>query len=313
MAGGKGTGHRAGFVGLVGRPNVGKSTMLNFFLGEKAAIVSPRPQTTRQRILGVVTRSDAQVIFLDTPGFHKPQHALGRHLLRTAQAVLEEADVVVVVMDATAGLRREDEWVCEQVRRALPNGPRGAGRPVLLAINKVDAAPKPRLLPMLAACAAGGFFAELIPVSALTGEQMGTLLEEIVRRLPEGPRWYEPHQRTDQPTPLRIAELIREQALMRTRQEVPHAVAVLVERMEERPRVTVIEATLLVERRGQKAILIGRRGEQLKQIGQEARRQIECLLGRQVHLALWVKIEEGWRQNEQLLRELGYGAGGGRS
>lgn len=298
-------GHRSGFVGIVGRPNVGKSTILNHYLGEKIAIVSPRPQTTRQRILGVLDRPDAQVAFLDSPGLHEPEHALGRHMMEAAKAVLDEADVLVVVIDGTAGVTAADERVFERVREALRGGTR-SGRTAFLAINKVDVTKKPKLLPVLERCAKTGLFAECIPVSALTGVQTDLLLARIIAALPEGPRWYEPGQRTDQPQGQRLAELIREQILLATHQEVPHAVAVAIEQIEERPKVTVIQATILVERPGQKAIVIGKGGALMKKIGTEARKEIERLLGRKITLGLWVKVSEDWRQDERKLRELGY-------
>jgi GTP-binding protein Era len=296
-------GHRSGFVGIVGRPNVGKSTILNHFLGEKIAIVSPRPQTTRQRILGVLDRAEAQVAFLDSPGLHEPEHALGRHMMEAAKAVLDEADVIVVVVDGTAGITAADEQVFDRIRRALRDG--RTKRAALLAINKVDITKKPKLLPVLDRCAKLGIFTECIPVSALTGVQMDVLLGRITALLPEGPRWYEPGQRTDQPVEQRTAELIREQILLATHAEVPHAVAVAIEQIEERPRVTVIQATILVERPGQKAIVIGKGGALMKKIGTAARKEIERLLGRKITLGLWVKVSEDWRQDERKLRELG--------
>lgn len=310
--------YRSGFVGLVGRPNVGKSTMLNYYLGEKIAIVSPSPQTTRHRILGVVTRGDAQVIFLDSPGLHEPEHALGRHMLEVAKAVLDEADVLVTVIDGRTRITEADERVFARVRQALRQGAAGdaggrrTARTALLAINKVDVANKPRLLPLLEACAKTKVFSECIPVSARTGEQMDVLLSRIIASLPEGPRWYEPQQRTDQTTHRLIGEFIREQVLLATRQEVPRAVAVLVDEVEERERVTEIQATILVERAGQKAIVIGRGGSLLKQIGQGARRQLERLLGRKVHLGLWVKVAGDWRRDERILRQLGLTGAGDR-
>lgn len=291
--------HRSGFVGIVGRPNVGKSTLLNYFLGSKIAITSPRPQTTRHRILGVLTRSDAQVMFLDSPGFHEPQHALGRYMLEVAKAVLEEVDVAVAVIDGRAGLTEEDRRLFARVKQAK--------RPAVLAINKVDIAKKPRLLPLLNECATMKLFTECVPVSALTGDQMPVLLERIIAQLPEGPTWYEAQQQTDQPTTRRVSELIREQILLATRQEVPHAVAVLIDDVTEQEHLIAIQATILVERPGQKAIVIGRGGTSVKQIGQAARREIERLLGRKVYLGLWVKVAEGWRSDERVLRELGYG------
>jgi GTP-binding protein Era len=277
---------------------VGKSTILNYYLREKVAIVSPRSQTTRHRILGVLTREDAQVMFLDTPGFHQPEHALGRHMQEVAKAVMEEADVLVAVIDGRTGIAEGDERLFARVRAAR--------RPAVLAINKVDVVKKPRLLPLLETCAKTKIFSECIPISALTGDQMDVLLNQIIAHLPEGPRWYESEQRTNQTTNQLIGELIREQALLATRQEVPHAVAVLVDQVEEQEHVTSIQATILVERPGQKAILIGRGGTMLKRIGQEARRQIERLLGRKVFLGLWVKVAQDWRSDERMLRQLGY-------
>ncbi len=289
---------RSGFVGIVGRPNVGKSTMLNYYLGQKVAIVTPRPQTTRHRILGVLTRDAAQVMFLDTPGFHRPQHALGRSMLEVAKAVMDEADVIVVVVDGRHGITEDDRRLFARLKQA--------GRPCIMAINKVDLVKKPKLLPRIDAYAKMQLFTDCIPVSALTGEQMDVLLGRIIMHLPEGPRWYEPTDRTDQTTQQLIGEFIREQALLATHEEVPHAVAVLVDQIEEQEHLTSIQATILVERPGQKAILIGRGGQMLKHIGQEARRQLEQLLGRKVYLGLWVKVAEGWRSDDRVLRQLGY-------
>ena len=291
--------HRSGFVGIVGRPNVGKSTLLNYYLREKIAITSPRPQTTRHRILGVLTRDDAQVMFLDSPGFHEPQHVLGRYMLEAAKAVLDEADVLVAVIDGRGGLTEEDRRLFSRLKRTK--------RPTLLAINKVDVVKKPRLLPLLDECAKTALFIECVPVSALTGEQMPLLLERIIALLPKGPRWYEPQQQTDQPTTYRVSELIREQILLATRQEVPHAVAVLIDEVTEQEHLISVQATILVERPGQKAIVIGKGGAALKQIGQAARREVERLLGRKVYLGLWVKVAEDWRSDERVLRQLGYG------
>ena len=291
--------HRSGFVGIIGRPNVGKSTILNHYLGEKVAIISPKPQTTRQRILGVLTRDGAQIAFLDTPGLHEPEHTLGRHMQEVAKAVIDEADVLLAVIDGRSGLTREDERLFSRLRQVQ-------GRPVVLAINKVDVSGKPGLLPLIAQCAGTGLFKDCVPVSALTGEQMDILLRCLIACLPEGPRWYEPEQRTDQTQGQRVAELIREQVLAAAHEEVPHAVGILIDDIEERERVTAVRATILVERQGQKAILIGRGGGMLKTIGQAARKELERLLGRKVMLSLWVKVAEHWRSDERVLRELGY-------
>ena len=295
---GQDQGYHSGFVGVVGRPNVGKSTIVNRFVGSKVAIVSPRPQTTRQRILGILTREDTQVAFLDTPGWHEPRHMLGRAMMAVVKTVMEEADVLLVVIDGRAGLLKEDEYIFAHVKRTR--------RPSILAINKIDVVKKPHLLPLIDTCAKTGLFSDCVPVSALTGEQMEVLLARLITHLPTGPRWYEATQRTDQPIAQQVGELIREQILLAAREEVPHAVAVAIEEFAERRRVSFIRATILVERTGQKAILIGRGGEKLKAIGQAARAEIERLLGRQVYLDLWVKVKPAWRQDPRLLRELGY-------
>ena len=290
----------SGFVGLVGKPNVGKSTILNYFLGRKVSIVSPRPQTTRQRILGILTRPDAQVIFVDSPGWHKPEDPLGRYLVTVAKGVVEEADVLVPIIDAKSGLRREDEWVFDQVRSTK--------RPAILAINKADLVKKPLLLPLMERLAGLNLFQEQVPVSALTGENMEALLGAVIQRLPAGPRWYEADRITDQSTEQIIREFIREQVFRATHQEVPQAVAVGLDQLEEKDRVLVIRATILVEREGQKAIIIGKGGQMLKSIGQAARLDLERWLGRKLFLELWVKVQKNWRSHDAILRELGYDA-----
>lgn len=299
-------GYRSGFVGIIGKPNVGKSTLLNRFIGEKISIVSAHPQTTRRRILGVLTRPEAQVVFLDSPGFHEPQHALGRSMMEATKTVIEEADVLVVVIDGRRGLTAGDEALFDTVKRALKANAKADRKPVaLLVVNKVDIASKPRLLPLLDTCAKTGLFADCIPVSALTGDQMDILLKEIIRHLPEGPQWYDPKQTTDQTQAQRVEELIREQILAATRQEVPHAAAVVIDQMEESPGLIKIQATVIVERPGQKAILIGRKGSMLKTVGQTSRKELERLLGRKIFLGLWVKVIEQWRQNGRLVQQFG--------
>lgn len=291
-------GFQSGFVGVIGRTNVGKSTIVNYFVGSKVAIVSPRPQTTRKRITGILHLPQAQLAFLDTPGFHRPEHGLGRSMLEAAKAVLDQADVLLAVVDAQVGLREDDRRFFSHLK--------GVKRPVLLAINKVDAVKKPRLLPLIEYCAKLKLFEECVPVSAKTGEQMNKLLELLLARLPEGPSWYEAEQSSDQPLNQQLSELIREQALIATHQEVPQAIAVLIDEVVERQTVTVIRATFLVERPGQKAILIGQGGSMLKRIGQSARRELEGVLKRQVYLDLWVKVRPGWRSDTQILKDLGY-------
>ena len=302
--------YHSGFVGVIGKPNVGKSTIVNAFVGRKVSIVSPRSQTTRNKILGILTRPDAQVILIDTPGWHKPEHPLGRHMIAVTKGVVEDVNVLLAVVDAAGRFTEEDEWVFEQVRRAK--------RPVLLALNKVDLVNKRLLLPLMARCAELKLFEELVPVSALTGDNMDRLLTQLIKRLPQGPRWYEPDQLTDQSSEQLIREFIREQVLYATRQEVPHAVAVLLDELTTkeppvgRPHatgLTLIRATILVEREGQKAIVIGKQGRTLKQIGTAARLELERWLGRKVFLELWVKVAKQWRADPAVLRELGYEAG----
>lgn len=294
-------GFRSGFIGVVGKPNVGKSTLVNALVGQKISIVSPRPQTTRQRILGILTRPDAQAIFIDSPGWHEPTHPLGRYLVGVAQGVLEEADVVVMVLDAASGIRKEDQWLLDELKRTK--------RRAVLALNKVDKVNKRLLLPLLERCAAMELFEAYVPVSALTGLQVPELLNELISRLPEGPCWYERDTLTDQSTKQVIRELIREQVLMKTHQEVPHSVAVLIEDMQEEEKRLVIHATVIVEREGQKAIIIGQKGSMMKRVGTEARKEIERLVGRPVFLQLWAKVIPGWRSDPTLLRELGYEQG----
>ena len=292
-------GHRSGFVGIIGKPNVGKSTLLNAFLNSKVAITSPKPQTTRTRILGILTQPEAQVIFVDSPGWHQPSDPLGRHMMASARQAAEEADVLVVVIDPHSGIRQEDRWVFDYARKT-----RAAK---LLAINKADSVKKEKMLPLIEEAARLGGFEEIIPISAVAGDNMDVLLAQIIKRLPEGPRWYEPNRTTDQTAGQYVREVIREEILKATRQEVPQAVAVLLDEMTPKDGVTVIRATILVEREGQKGILIGKGGLMLKGIGQDARLQLEQYLGQKVFLELWVKVAEGWRDNQSLLRELGYG------
>ncbi len=289
---------RSGFVGIVGKPNVGKSTLLNALLGRKVSIVSPRPQTTRHRILGILTREDAQIVFIDSPGWHRPLHPLGRYLLATAKGIIEEADLLVMVLDAASGITREDGWVMDEVRRSKHRA--------LLVINKMDAVKKMVALPLIQQCAEMHLFEEIIPLSALSGANAEVLLPQLIARLPIGPRWYEPHQVTDQSPEQQIQELIREQILLATRQEVPHAAAVLLEEFKREEKLITIQATIVVEREGQKAIVIGQKGLMLKAIGTAARLELERLLGQKVFLQVWVKVIADWRKQPALLRQLGY-------
>ena len=282
---------KSGFVTLVGRPNVGKSTLLNQILGQKVTIVSDKPQTTRTQVRGVLTRPDAQVVFVDTPGIHKPRTLLGERLNETATASVGDVDVVCLVLDATAPVGRGDQWVAERV-------PSDA----IVVVNKTDLAAPNQVLDQLRAASerlAGGD--EYFPVSARTGEGVSELVEALVARLPEGPSYYPDDMVTDVPEAFWVAELVREQLLAVLRDEVPHSVATRVTEWDW-PRV---RCEILVERDSQKGIVIGRGGERLKQVGTSARRAMETLFDGPVHLELWVKVRRDWVEDEAALRELG--------
>jgi GTP-binding protein Era len=292
------TGFCSGIVAVVGRPNVGKSTLVNALVGQKVAIVSDKPQTTRAHIRGILTRDDAQVVFTDTPGFHKPRTALGSRLNQLVGDAVEGVDAVLLVVDAKAGVGRGDAFVFErQVARAT-------GRK-LCVVNKVDVVEHHALVPQLAAAGALGAFDEIVPVSAQRGEGLDTLLELLVERLPEGPLLYPAEEQTDQPLDLRLAELVREQALAVTREEVPHSIAVVVEEMEREDDLTRVHATLVVERDSQKGIVIGKGGGTLKAIGSSARPEMELLLGTRVFLDLRVKVMREWQRDPKAMNRLG--------
>ena len=290
--------HRSGFIALVGRPNVGKSTLLNQILGEKIAIISDKPQTTRTRILGVRHLPKAQLVFLDTPGIHKPLYRLNQRMVRVALDVLDEVDLVFFLVEATEGVGAGDRYVVERLKeRAVP---------VVLVINKVDLVQKGRLLPLIDAYRQMHEFAEIVPVSALTGDGVNRLVEIAVRFMPVGPVYFEDDVVTDQPMQLLAAEFIREKILQKTRDELPFSVAVQIESFTEEGKLARIAAIVYVEKESQKAIVIGKRGELLKAVGTEARIDMERLFGMKVFLQLWVKVKEGWRQDEQMLSALGY-------
>lgn len=296
-------GHRSGFVVLAGRPNVGKSSLLNRLIGRKVAITSDKPQTTRNRIAGVLTLPGAQVIFLDTPGLHRPRHLLGEFMVKVARATLAQVDAICLVVDATVPPGEGDRAVARHVATARST-------PVLLVVNKIDAVDKDVLIERLAGYSSLGDYRHVVPVSAHTGENSERLIELLLGELPEGPRYYPDDAVTDQPAQALAAELVREQVLRFTRDEVPHAVAVQVDRFAERRQGLVhIAATVLVERESHKRILIGRGGSMLKRIGEAARVEIEAILGTRVYLELWVKVARDWRQRLSELRRLGYREG----
>ncbi|EMT47110.1 MULTISPECIES: GTPase Era [Anoxybacillus] len=293
-------GYKSGFVAIIGRPNVGKSTFLNRVIGQKIAIMSDKPQTTRNKIQGVYTTDDAQIIFIDTPGIHKPKHKLGDFMVKVAQSALQEVDLILFMVNAVEGLGRGDEFIIERLKHVQT--------PVFLVINKIDEVHPDDLLPLIEQYRSLHAFAEVIPISALQGNNVETLLQQIKNYLPEGPQYYPAHQVTDHPERFIIAEFIREKALHLTREEVPHSIAVVIDSIERRENsdTVYVAATIIVERDSQKGIIIGKRGQMLKEIGQRARVDIEALLGSKVFLELWVKVQKDWRNKMGQLRDLGY-------
>jgi GTP-binding protein Era len=295
---------KAGLVALVGRPNAGKSTLLNRFAGQKLAIVSDKPQTTRHRILGVRHSSEAQLVFIDTPGIHKPMHRMNQRMVDTATNALRGADVLVLVVDATLPIGGGDRFVLELVRAAGPKA--------IVALNKIDQVDKTRLLPLMAAYGEAASFEAIVPVSALTGEGLDALEREIVAALPEGAPLYPEEYLTDQTERTLAAELIREKVLHHTRDELPYSTAVTIDRFEEPATpggLTRIYASILVDQASQKPIVVGRAGEMIRRIGTEARRDLEAMLEGRVYLDLHVKVRGDWRDDERLLDELGLGGG----
>ena len=292
--------HRSGFVAMIGRPNVGKSTLLNALVGQKLVIVSDKPQTTRNRLLGILTLPEAQIVFVDTPGIHRPLHKLGSYMVEAAIDVIEDADVVLFMVDLSFPPGKEDRLVAEALQRAN-------ARHIALVMNKSDMLSADELLARQQAYEALVQTAEQITISALQGTNVDALLRQIIAALPIGPRYFPEEQVTDQLERFVTAELIREQVLRRTEQEIPHAVAVFVDEFKQRREdLAYISAMILVEKDSQKGILIGEKGKMLKQIGEAARAEIEEMLGHKVFLELWVKVNKNWRSDEAQLRRLGY-------
>src|SRR5579864_5532330 len=294
---------RSGFVCILGRPNAGKSTLLNALVGEKLAIISPKPQTTRNRIQGVVHvpkskgRDGAQIVLIDTPGVHKPDSSLGRKMMVEVREALEGCDLVLVLMDVTRKFDPRDGFALDLLKRS--------GTRAFLILNKVDRIrEKAKLLPIIEEYRKLYDFTEVIPVSALTRDGLDVLLKKVISALPAGPAYFSEDQVTDQPARFIAAEVIREQVLLETEEEIPYAATVIVDSFEETPRLTHIAATIYCERDGQKAILIGKRGEMLKRIGTAARLQIERVLGTRVFLELYVKVHAGWRNSRSFIEEL---------
>ncbi len=291
--------YRSGIVAVVGRPNVGKSTLVNALVGQKVAIVSDKPQTTRRDLRAVWTTADAQVVFTDTPGFHKPRTLLGSRLNDLVGDAVVDVDVVVHVVDAQAGVGRGDRFVYEQ--RVRP-----AGAPAICAVNKIDTLHAHRDIPQLAAAGELGDYAEIVPVSARLGKGIGLVRRLILERIPEGPPLYPDDAVTDQPLDVRLSEIVREKALAVTRQEVPHSIAVVIEELETDTGLTKVHASLVVERESQKGIVIGKGGRTLKTIGTRAREEMELLVGHKVFLDLRVKVVKEWQRDPKALERLGF-------
>ncbi len=295
-----GKAHKSGFVAILGRPNAGKSTLLNRLVGQKVAIVTSKPQTTRNRIQGIVTRPEGQIVFVDTPGLHEADSALGRQMMHEVAAAVEGIELLLLVVDASSTQPHADQMLLEKAQRF-----RGK---TILAVNKIDGLPKPKLLPLIDAYQKAFEFAAIVPISALKGNGCEELVEEILRALPEGEPHFPEDQVTDQPERSLAAEIVREKAIKAMYHELPYALAVMVEKYEETPKLVRIEATMHVERDTQKKILIGHKGEMLKKIGTEARRELEELLGTKVFLGLFVKVVPGWREDPRRVRELDWHA-----
>ncbi|WP_457634674.1 GTPase Era [Persephonella sp.] len=294
---------KAGFVALIGRPNVGKSTIMNNILGTKLSIVSPKPQTTRMRILGVKHDKDAQIIFLDTPGVQKGKDLLTKVVMESAVGSMEEADILVMIIEADKGWTKEDELLLENYIKKLQ-------KPTVLVINKIDKMQDRRLLlPLIEESSKKYDFVEIIPMSAVKGENLDRFVQVIKKYLPESPPLFPEDQITDLPLRFYVAEIIREKIFHNTKQELPYSAAVEVESIEEGQKnknLLIINAVIYVEKENHKGIIIGRKGQMLKKIGQQARQELEDLLGKKVHLNLWVKVRPKWKEDIRLLKMLGY-------
>lgn len=291
---------RSGFISIIGRTNVGKSTLLNRILKQKIAIISEKPQTTRNQIRGIYHSEQAQIVFIDTPGFHKPKHLLNKIMLKTAINTLKEIDAVLYMIEPDKKIGPGDRHIIDLLQKVKTS--------IILAINKIDLIKKEQLLPVIDTYSQAYNFAEIIPISALEDENIEHTIDVLISYLPEGPQYYPEDMVTDQPERFVVAELIREKILRFTREEIPYSIAVIVENMKTREHADLvdIDATVYVERSSQKGIIIGKSGAMLKRIGTLARKDIETILGTKVFLRLWVKVRKNWRMNENYLRMLGY-------
>lgn len=293
------TEHKSGFVSIIGRPNVGKSTFVNRVIGHKIAIMSDKAQTTRNKIQGVMTRDDAQIIFIDTPGIHKPKHKLGDYMMRVAKNTLSEIDAIMFMVNVNEDIGRGDEYIMEMLKNVKT--------PIFLVLNKIDLVHPDTLMPKIEQYQSYMDFTDIIPISALEGLNVDHFIDVLKSFLPEGPKYYPDNQISDHPEQFVVSEIIREKILHLTSEDIPHAIGVNVDRMikEDEDRVR-IETTIYVERDSQKGIVIGKGGKKLKEVGKRARRDIEMLLGSKVYLELWVKVQRDWRNKVNFIRQIGY-------
>ncbi|MCG7345102.1 GTPase Era [Sporosarcina sp. ACRSL] len=291
---------KSGFISIIGRPNVGKSTFLNRVVGQKIAIMSDKPQTTRNKVQGVVTTENSQLIFIDTPGIHKPKHKLGDFMVKSARNTLKEVDVIMFMVNANEPIGGGDKFIIDLLQNTKT--------PVFLVINKIDLVHPDDLLTTITSYTKEYDFAEVVPLSALNGNNVERLMETLTNYLPEGPKYYPDDQVTDHPERFIISEFIREKVLHLTREEIPHSVAVVIEKIDrdESRELIDVAATIIVDRDSQKGIVIGKKGALLKEIGTKARHDIEMLLGSKVYLELWVKVQKDWRNKPGQLREFGF-------
>lgn len=290
---------KSGFVAIVGRPNVGKSTFMNYVLGQKIAIMSDKAQTTRNKIQGVYTKDNAQIVFLDTPGIHKPKHELGEFMVKSAYSALKEVDAVLFMVNVSEKRGPGDDFIIEKLK--------GIKTPIFLVLNKIDLVTPEVLLERVESYKDALDFAGVFPISVLQGNNVNELMEALIAALPEGPQYYPADQITDHPEYFVVSELIREKILQLTQEEIPHSVAVTVDKMQKDEFDKVhVYANIIVERKSQKGIIIGKGGRLLKEIGTRARREIQQLLGNKVYLELWVKVEKDWRKRKSNLQEYGY-------
>lgn len=293
-----GKGHKSGFVTLIGRPNVGKSTLMNYLIGQKIAITSNKPQTTRNRIQTVLTTDEGQIVFVDTPGIHKAKNKLGEYMVNIAKRTLDEVDVVLWLVEPATFIGAGEQYIAGQLKKVHT--------PVILVINKIDSVKKEDIAAAITAYKDIYDFADIVPVSARNGNNTGELLSVVMKYLPYGPQFYDEDTVTDQPERQIVAELIREKALHSLNEEIPHGIAVAIDQMKMKNKIMHIDATIICERDSHKGIIIGKQGNMLKKIGSTARFEIEKMLECQVNLKLWVKVKKDWRDSEFLMKNFGY-------